>query len=113
MKIANPPDHECALNPKPTQVIRAEVGVAQDAGEGAATKFPVQRTTSACRRPAFFKADATATLTDDFPVLPAKRALISARQRRPAGAGSRRQGNRAADYAAVERLAVFAQPLST
>jgi hypothetical protein len=37
------------------QVISAEVGIALDAGESAATEFPVQGTTSACLRPAFFK----------------------------------------------------------
>lgn len=37
------------------QVIGAEVGIAEDAGERAATELPMQRTTSACLRPAFFK----------------------------------------------------------
>src|SRR4051794_26749102 len=58
---------------KPTQVIRAEVSISQDASEGAATKFPVQRNDERVSAPRLLQADVATALADDFPALLAKR----------------------------------------
>lgn len=54
------------------QVVRAEVGIAKDAGEGAAAEFPVQRDDKRVPAPRLLQADVAAALTDDFPALLAK-----------------------------------------
>lgn len=58
---------------KPTQVIRAEVSIAQDAGEGAATKFPVEGNDERVSASGLLQANVAAALADDFPALLAQR----------------------------------------
>lgn len=53
--------------------VGAEVGVAQDAGEGATADFPVQWDDERVPAPGLLQADVTAALTDYFPALLAKR----------------------------------------
>ena len=51
------------------KVVGAEVGITQDAGEGAATKLPVQRDDERMSAPGLLQADVAAALTDDDPAL--------------------------------------------
>lgn len=61
------------LRKESPQVVGAEVGIAKDAGEGAATEFPVQGDAVRVFAPRLFQADMAAALTDDFPALLAQR----------------------------------------
>lgn len=47
----------------------AEISVAQDASEGSATEFPMERDDERMPAPSLLQADMTAALTDDFPAL--------------------------------------------
>jgi hypothetical protein len=100
-----------ALVDEPTEIIDAQVGIAQDAAKGAPADFSVQRDDERVPAPRLLQADVTAALTDGFPALLAKRldeALAGNDRLTRAHAGS---GNLAANDAHVERLAVFAESL--
>lgn len=55
------------------EIIGAEIGVAQDAGKGAATEFSVQRDDERVPAPGLLQADVAAPLADNFPALLAQR----------------------------------------
>jgi len=55
------------------QVVSAEVGISQDASEGAAADFPVQRDDERVFASGLLQANVAAALTDDFPALLAER----------------------------------------
>ncbi len=55
------------------QVVGTEVGIAENAGEGATTEFPVERDDERVPAPRLLQADVAAALADDFPALLAKR----------------------------------------
>jgi len=55
------------------QVVGAEISITQDAGEGAATEFPVQRDDERVFAPGLLQADVATALADDFPALLAQR----------------------------------------
>lgn len=56
-----------------SKVVGAEVGIAPDAGEGAATEFAVQRDDECVFAPGLLQANVAAALTDNLPALLAKR----------------------------------------
>lgn len=62
-----------ALPQETLQISSAEVGIAQDAGEGAAAQFPMERDDERVTAPGLLQADVTAALADDFPALLAQR----------------------------------------
>lgn len=57
----------------PHKVLDAQLSIAQDAGEGAATKFSVEGNDERVSAPGLLQADVAAALADDFPALLAQR----------------------------------------
>jgi len=55
------------------KIISVEIGIAQNAGEGAATEFSVQRHNKRVPAPRLLQANVATPLTDDFPALLAQR----------------------------------------
>ncbi len=66
------PPLQLGLVEQAPQILGAEVSIAQDAGEGSAAEFPVQRNDERMPAPRLLQAGVTAALTDDFPALLAK-----------------------------------------
>lgn len=54
---------------EPLELVGAEIGIPQDAGERASTELPVQRDDERVPAPRLLQADVAAALTDDFPAL--------------------------------------------
>lgn len=71
--LPRPDRVEAASVDELTEVLGAEIGIAQDAGESAATELPVQRDDEGVPAPRLLQADVAASLTDDFPALLAQR----------------------------------------
>lgn len=51
------------------KILSVEIGIAQNASEGAAAEFPVQRDDERVFAPGLLQANVTTALPDDFPAL--------------------------------------------
>ena len=71
--MPSPEPTEGRLVEQAPQLVGAQVGVAQNAGEGAATEFPMQGNDERVFAPGLLQADVAAALADDFPALLAQR----------------------------------------